>query len=336
MDVIERLYTEWAWRTKSGVPNIKNPEDKKILDDLIYELDLSQEKIIYESSDSYDTEIQKRLVEKGRIEEGASIPPSTGNYKFSGAGQGNFVEDVAEADMQIWRDLWTVKPQTKKGEADNLGVGKGEVSLYWLYNYNKNNPVKVGEGRVGDAPDLDFGGVGVEVKAYDSGTAGISLGRFSQDKENLQLLSVAFGLNTLTNVLDPQTEAKVLNPTNFNGTELPGVFESVAKFSSLENLDSLAQQYGIFKTIKDNTDFLIGKLGASNSVEAAKQMTMLILTSKLKRKPGDGNYLTNVSSKGKLHWWNVDLKKIRQSDNLLKSFGISQSKIRLNFNKVLS
>lgn len=336
MNVIDKLYTEWAWRTKSGIPNIKDPEDKKILDDILYELDLTQEKVIYEGSDSYDQEIIKRLVEKGRMEEGGTIPPSVGKYKYSGAGQGNFVEDVAEQDMTIWRDLWTVKPKTVKGEADNLGVGKGEVSLYWLYNYNKHNPIKVNEGRIGDAPDLDFNGVGVEVKAYDSGTAGISLGRFSADKENLQLLSVAFGLNTLTNVLDPKSEAKVLNPTNFNGTELPAVFESVAKFSSLENLDALAQQYGIFKTIKDNTDFLIGKLGASNSQDAAKQMAMLILKAKLGRKPGDKNYLTNVSSKGKLHWWNVDLAKIRQSENLLKSFGVNQSKIKLNFNKVLS
>ena len=336
MNVIDKLYTEWAWRTKSGIPNITNPEDKKILDDLINELDLSQETIIYEGSDSYDQEIIKRLIEKGEIEEGQPIPPSTGTYKFSGAGQGNFTEDVAEADMKIWRHLWTVKPKTKKGEADNLGVGKGEVSLYWLYNYNKNNPIPVTEGREGDDPDLKFDGVGVEVKAYDSGTAGISLGRFSSDKENLQLLSVAFGLNTLTNVLDPKTEAKILNPTNFNGTELPAVFESVARFSSLSNLDVLAKQYSIFKTIKDNTDFLIGKLGASNSVEAAKQMAMLILEAKLKRKPGDGSYLTNVSSKGKLHWWNIDLTKIRQSDNLLKSFGVNQSKIKLNFSKVLS
>jgi len=79
MNVIDKLYTEWAWRTKSGIPNITNPEDKKILDDLIYELDLSQETIIYENSDSYDQEIIKRLIEKGEIEEGQSIPPSTGN-----------------------------------------------------------------------------------------------------------------------------------------------------------------------------------------------------------------------------------------------------------------
>jgi len=38
MNVIDKLYTEWAWRTKTGVPDIKNPEDKVILESLISEL----------------------------------------------------------------------------------------------------------------------------------------------------------------------------------------------------------------------------------------------------------------------------------------------------------
>lgn len=38
MKVTDKLYTEWAWRTKTGVPDINNPEDKAILDNLIAEL----------------------------------------------------------------------------------------------------------------------------------------------------------------------------------------------------------------------------------------------------------------------------------------------------------
>jgi len=38
MDIIDKLYTEWAWRTKNGTPDINNPEDKGILDSLIKEL----------------------------------------------------------------------------------------------------------------------------------------------------------------------------------------------------------------------------------------------------------------------------------------------------------
>ena len=42
MNVTDKLYNEWAWRTKTGIPDINNPEDKKILDSLISEL--SEEK----------------------------------------------------------------------------------------------------------------------------------------------------------------------------------------------------------------------------------------------------------------------------------------------------
>lgn len=42
MNVTDKIYNEWAWRTKTGIPNINNPEDKRILDSLISEL--SEEK----------------------------------------------------------------------------------------------------------------------------------------------------------------------------------------------------------------------------------------------------------------------------------------------------
>jgi len=38
MNITDKLYTEWAWRTESGVPDINNPKDKAILDKLIAEL----------------------------------------------------------------------------------------------------------------------------------------------------------------------------------------------------------------------------------------------------------------------------------------------------------
>ena len=55
MKSIDKLYTEWAWRSKSGIPNISNPEDKTILDSILSELNLEEEPILYEGSDSYDT-----------------------------------------------------------------------------------------------------------------------------------------------------------------------------------------------------------------------------------------------------------------------------------------
>ncbi len=38
MNITDKLYLEWAWRTKTGTPDINNPGDKAILDNLIKEL----------------------------------------------------------------------------------------------------------------------------------------------------------------------------------------------------------------------------------------------------------------------------------------------------------
>lgn len=38
MNVTDKLYTEWAWRSKTGTPSMDNPEDKAILDNILSEL----------------------------------------------------------------------------------------------------------------------------------------------------------------------------------------------------------------------------------------------------------------------------------------------------------
>lgn len=54
MEVTEKLYTEWAWRTKSGIPDINNSDDKAILDKLMLELT--------EAEELSDKELQKNLI----------------------------------------------------------------------------------------------------------------------------------------------------------------------------------------------------------------------------------------------------------------------------------
>ena len=44
MNVTDKLYNEWAWRTKSGTPDMNNLEDKAILDKLISNLISEEER----------------------------------------------------------------------------------------------------------------------------------------------------------------------------------------------------------------------------------------------------------------------------------------------------
>ena len=62
-----------------------------------------------------------------------TIPISKNSYKFT---KGTFEEQVKGDDLKVWQDLWEAKPEkkTEKG-VETAGVGKGELSLYWLYNY---------------------------------------------------------------------------------------------------------------------------------------------------------------------------------------------------------
>lgn len=55
MNITDKLYIEWAWRSKSGTPDINNPEDKAILDRLIKELTTAQN--ILESEEVTNDEI---------------------------------------------------------------------------------------------------------------------------------------------------------------------------------------------------------------------------------------------------------------------------------------
>ena len=64
MNIIDKLYTEWAWRTESGIPDIKNPKDKAILNSILSELEvpLQEDTYILEADGNiYDQVIALKL-----------------------------------------------------------------------------------------------------------------------------------------------------------------------------------------------------------------------------------------------------------------------------------
>lgn len=337
MNLIDKLYTEWAWRTKTGTPNITNPEDKLILDRLIEELTgpFKEEQAIFESSDSYDRVIIKTLEAENLLSSGGGIPTTKSSYKFNGKGGESFYVNLKNEDKKIWHALWDAAPEAAKTGTASKGVGAGELALYWLYNYSNSN-INVTEGREGGGADLFFDGVGVEVKAEASHTAKIGLGRFSEFKEEVALLTILFGLNALTKVLSTKDlEGKILNPTNFLGKELPRAFESFKTFSELPNLGSLAEQFSIFKSIYDNVQQVKNYVGNNTDpVTAAGIMLSKLLSKKLNIKPGFGGYLANVKKEGSIAFWSIRQEALENYENVLNNTTIQQSKIGLNYSKV--
>jgi hypothetical protein len=276
--------------------------------------------------DIYDNVIRKTL----NLKEGESIPTPKGKYTLK---DGTFMEQVSSDDKTIFDKLYNVAPP-KKGEeeGETKGVGNGEVALYWLYQHSG---VETQIGRSGDDPDLFIAGKGVEVKAYKSHTGKIGLGRFGADKENLQLLSVIFGIKALSEALGAKKEASTINPTNFKGTDLIPAFEQIVDLEKIPDLEGLAAQYSIFANIKQNIDTLNQNLASPKSaLEGAQAMAYKMIESKLNRKPGNGGYLANVLKNGSIKFFKIDLEKAKSSESLLDNFAAKQSAIYLDFGKI--
>ena len=339
---LDELLLEWSYRSERGYPSLDNPSDMLILEKILKELDLPTSDILKSLEEQEEdstsnisnkpdgtTEYDELIKNTLNVD---SIPRSKNTYKYPGKGGSTFSEQVKPDDLEIWQKLWTAKPEkkTEKG-VETAGVGKGELSLYWLYNYS-NSKVDVDEGRAGDDPDLFFNGNGVEVKAYDSHNKKLSLGRYGADKENLRLLGIIFGISTLARVFGGEGTDKTINPTNFKGTDLEDAFKSVAAFSEID-LDQLAGIYPIFNQIKTNLDFLKDKLEFNNAKEGALAMGRKFLKDKLNRKPGDGNHLVNIMKSGSMKFWLVDFSTMDSDDDILENMGSSQSAMGLNFTK---
>jgi hypothetical protein len=329
MDVIEKFLHSISYKFPKGYPDMNNPGDVTLLNEIISNItEQTSPSPIVESGDEdiYDTLIRKTL----GIKDGESIPQPKGTYSLKG---GTFMEQVSPSDKNEFDKLYNVAPP-KKGEeeGETKGVGNGEVALYWLYKYSGND-VKVG--REGDDPDLFINGKGVEVKAYKSHTGKIGLGRFGTDRDNLQLLSIIFGIKSLSEALGSKSEGPAVNPTNFKGTDLIPAFNQVLELERIPDLDRLASQYNVFATIKENIDTLNNTLNnPTEAKEGATAMAAKMIESKLSRKPGNENYLANVLKNGSIKFFYIDFEKLETNENLLDNFAAKQSAIYLDFGKI--
>ena len=326
MDILDKFLHSVAYKFPKGYPDMKDDQDKDMLFKMVNEI-VEEKSLLNEGDKLYDDVILNAL-------DTDSIPRSKNKYKFGGSS--TFDIQVKSDDLEMWKKLWSIKPPKvgkDVGSAGSLGVGNGELSLYWLYNYS-NSGVDVTMGRSGDDPDLFFNGKGVEVKAYDNHTGMLSLGRFGADKENLRLLGMIFGLNALVKVLGKDEKIKTINPTNFKGTDLTPAMDNVIKLKNID-LGQLASTYPLFSTIKNNIDSLVGTLGDFNtSEEGASSMAHKLVSSKLKRKPGDGNFLASVLENGDVRFFAIDLEKMKNDDDFLSNFQSRQSSLGLNFDKL--
>ena len=375
---LDELLLEWSYRSDKGYPDMDNPSDISLLKEILEQLDLPTDdimkKVSYANKDGEpgitglepgldgeeeleEPEIPPTPEEKEKEEEeeilgetteydeliktvfGGEIPKSKNNYKFT---KSTFDEQVKPDDLEVWRKLWTVKPKKKTGDqTETLGVGKGELSLYWLYNHsNSSTAGKLAEGRGDDAPDLWFNGDGidgVEVKAYGKPNGVIDLGRFGKFRDNLKMLNTVFGIAGLAATFDGNVEdQKQKNALTWAGDNLKNAFEQVHTLSQVD-LEQIAGIWPIFKDIKSNIDYIETQLGGfQSSEEGAKKMAFKFIGDKLARKPGWGGHLADMSINGFIRFWHIDQGRFENYNDILgkATIGASQGAMKLHFNKI--
>jgi len=322
-----------TFANKDGEPGTTGlePGDEEESDDAISTPDNNNSGLT-----SYDLVIKKALEASGLWK--GSMPTPQGNYKWPGEFGGTFNEQVSNADLKLWTIMFPLAPP-KKGDPDSSskGVGNGELALYWLYKYS--GTVNVEEGREGDNPDLEFGGVGVEVKAYDSHTGKAGLGRFGQDTKQLKLLGMIFGLNALVEGFrekDPGKKwaPKDRNPLTWKGSDLIDAFKVVQEFHTVD-ISQLAGIYPLFDEIEKNMNWMDENLGGwANAEEGARKMAREFVLPKLGRKPRDGGYLANVMKSGDMRFFNIDLNKIVTREDAINHISTSQGNMKINYQEI--
>jgi len=223
MNITDKLYTEWAWRTKTGVPDINNPEDKAILDNIISELtntdgEISKKEVIQAiqngdftpeqlknilngiSGVAYKKDVLEYLSRQGKaidtikkyiynelVENGdiQNYHTTIGNFpSYSSLGSsGNLYSLFSNKFSQE-----TLKYlMDKKPAMGNIATGKGEIFLATLIDDVSS-----------DSPDGDIsaGGKGIEVKNKGAKPAGQKF-QFGKNVDKIMVDSIVKEVNKL-------------------------------------------------------------------------------------------------------------------------------------------
>ena len=368
MSVIDKLLTEWAFRCKKGYPDMKNPEDMKILQELYneYGIVIEDKKVMKEEELEEDFYLEEEENQKESPEESTvkkdEVPTKGSDYdeiiKYTLKGQIPQAEGtydlpqttgelkVDSRDLVTFKRLYGIAPHKKGGEvgsAGSKGSGHGEIAIYWLLKYQKS-PYNVADSRGGSSADLIVSGknistAGVEVKSYKEGNTGMVIGRIGTYTPILIAMNTLFSVAALYQEF-AETSRKKVPPNAINAT--------VEDFKTANRiLVELDGDKGFKELEKFKIPFIksmfaqITKLKAEYGKEGvgtiSANLLKALLLAKFKDKPlgsGTEGYILNVQPSGEIKCIHITLNKLEKltSDQVLAA-GTSISQGTLLFNK---
>jgi hypothetical protein len=249
------------------------------------------------------------------------IPKVVGNYKIE---PGRF--NLHPQDIGTFQELFAA--------GTNKGVGNGEVSLFWLFNWGRRSGRAI-ETRGGNDPDLKIDSKNVEVKAYPK-HGKFSLGRFQDQRAFRELISTIFSVDNILR------EKGFTDVANFKYKDMVRASESFCKLrqvilsnkqlndfdffkkliKTIDRFESLATQEGL------NSVCYTGSNSRPGGEKIAMELSKYILRKLLGGKPGNGGFMLNLvpdSSKKFLNLdagimiYKIDLDRMETSADILGS-----------------
>ena len=169
MNIVDKLYTEWAWRTKSGIPDMNNPEDKAILDNILENLSEDSPEIL-----SLE-EVINTLISKG-IKDNASVSKIKNIYSsYNNQQKLNFSKYFRKLPLNqsslttigdVYGDFFDAKA--------SQGMGKGEAMIIMGIKDSQSGGTAtkdiVIDGKMWEVKELSGGEYSLAKDGYITGT----------------------------------------------------------------------------------------------------------------------------------------------------------------------
>lgn len=226
MNVTDKIYSEWAWRSRTGTPSMDNPEDKAILDNIIAELtnadgQVSKKEVIdaINRGDFSPEQLQSILngISGVAYKEDVTNFLNNKGKSVSSISQTIYNRMVENGDIQAYHQYITGKPINYDGlgstgnlksrfgklfseatlnflldikpQVGNVATGKGEVFLC-VFTSDVNGDTSSG--------DVGVGNKGIEVKNKSA----IPMGQKAQFGKNTDKKFIEDAITAVNNILE--------------------------------------------------------------------------------------------------------------------------------------
>jgi hypothetical protein len=328
-DTLDKFLKEISYKFPKGYPDMKDPNDVKLLNKLVMEYtDISEEEVV--KLDEYDQIIADA------IGDGKTYPKPTGAYKIGENG------NVNSTDLKYYKELYYKGPKTTKGAEASKGSGHGEIAMYWLLQ--KAYPGQVQDNRRAgrDAADLKVGNTTLEVKAV--GTKLVQYGRIGSEAGILGLLNVVFGSTAMNSAMDKENFLNDGSALGFTKDQLTKAVSTFDQLRQNEGLRALANGEGVPKIdfiaqMMNKMDKAYAAMGKHESAEeGAGKILLDLLAKKTISKMGGDGYLVDLTPQGSMKYHHLTLEYVKSLSPkaALDNIVVNQGQLKVNFGQLLS